>query len=167
MIYFAYGSNMSLPRLAARITGITRLGIGVLPGHDLRFHKPGSRDGSGKCDIFATGEPAHAVLGVVYRLDPGQKPVLDQYEGLGNGYEVKRVDIHVDGKIMRGFAYAATHKEPGLKPFHWYKEHVLRGARENSLPLEYIQKVEAVESVADADAGRHQRELAIYTLSSA
>ncbi len=38
---------------------------------------------------------------------------------------------------------------------HWYKEHVLRGARENGLPDHYVRKIELTHSIDDYDV-EHQ-----------
>ena len=162
MIYFSYGSNMSIKRLSSRITKISRLGIATLHKHDLRFHKVSINNGGGKCDIFETDDPEHFVIGVVYKIDPNEKSELDRLEGLGLGYEEKQVNIEMNGKIVSAFTYYATNIDPELKPLSWYKEHVVRGARENELPEEYIQKIEIVESVADDNYERHLRELVIY-----
>lgn len=58
--------------------------------------------------------------------------------------------------------YYATRIKDSMKPFHWYKQHVLVGARENGLPADYIAKIEAVESIDDPRGRRHKREMAIY-----
>lgn len=165
MIYFSYGSNMSFKRLNTRISGITRLGIATLYNHDLRFHKVGKKDGSGKCDIFESNDPEHQVLGVVYKIDPLEKPILDKYEGLGYGYEEKQVSVEMNGGFLSAFTYYATHIDEDLSPLHWYKEHVLRGARENGLAEHYVRKIEMIESIDDHDVGRHVSELAIYSLT--
>jgi hypothetical protein len=39
---------------------------------------------------------------------------------------------------------------------------VLHGAREHGLPVDYIRRIEAVDSMADPDADRHAVECAIY-----
>jgi gamma-glutamylcyclotransferase len=161
MIYFAYGSNMSFKRLSARISNITRLGVATLSKHDLRFHKISEKDGSGKCDIFETNDPEHQVIGVVYEIDPSEKHILDTYEGVG--YEVKEINVEMGGDLVSAFAYYATYIDQTLKPLHWYKEHVLRGARENDLPEYYIRRIEMIGSVDDHDDERHQRELEIYS----
>jgi len=153
---------MSFKRLNARISNFTRLGVAVLYGHDLRFHKVSQKDGSGKCDIFETNDPQHLVVGVVYEIDPREKTTLDQYEGVGHGYDIKHVAIEMEGEKLNAFTYYATHTDQDLRPLQWYKEHVLRGARENRLPEHYINKIELVESIDDHDAERHARELDIY-----
>ena len=58
--------------------------------------------------------------------------------------------------------YYATDIDPSLRPYHWYKRHVLIGARENNLPAEYIEHIEAIEAIDDPDKQRCSREIAIY-----
>ena len=63
---------------------------------------------------------------------------------------------------MEAFAYDALRIGDGLRPFAWYKHHVLHGACEHGLPEDYIRAIEAIEAVADSDAARHAAEMAIY-----
>lgn len=161
--YFAYGSNMSIRRLRARTPSARRLGSGWLPGHRLAFHKVGRLDGSAKCDALATGDPGHRVHGVLFELAGEDKPALDHAEGLGMGYALKQVLVHHHGgPAVTAFTYVATLTAPGLRPFDWYKEHVLRGARENGLPADYIRHIEAVAADPDPELARRLRELAVY-----
>lgn len=154
---------MSFKRLNTRITKLSRLGVATLYHHDLRFHKISHNDGSGKCDILHTNDAEHSVLGVVYNIDPLEKKILDSYEGLGCGYEEKQVCLEMNGERLTAFTYYATHIEQTLKPLHWYKEHVLRGARENDFTEHYIRIIEMIASIDDHDVERHTRELAIYS----
>jgi gamma-glutamylcyclotransferase len=162
MYYFSYGSNMSLKRLRARTPSVMRIESGLLEEHQLVFHKSG-RDVSAKCDAYYTGDPEHFVIGVLYEIHPEEKPILDKVEGLGAGYEIKDVSIKLDdGSSTEAFTYCATHIDADLKPFDWYREHVLVGAKENSLPEDYIQAIEAIEFIKDKDTERRARELSIY-----
>jgi len=138
---------MSTQRLGSRVTSALKLGTATLFGHDLRFHKVSNKDGSGKCDIYETNEPEHFVIGVVYKIDPTEKPILDRFEGLGYGYDEKLVSVEMSDGVISAFTYYATNIEPELNPFHWYKEHVIRGARENELPAEYIQKLKQLKQL--------------------
>ena len=157
---------MSLRRLQARVSTVEKIGVAALPGHELRFHKFG-QDDSGKCDAFETGDTKHTIWGVVYKLANAAKPVLDKYEGLGRGYNEKKIILQLNGKSISTFTYYATNINVSLKPFHWYREHVLRGARENRLPEAYIKMITEVESIADHNMARHEQELAIYDSSIA
>ena len=64
---------------------------------------------------------------------------------------------------MTAFTYCATLVDPDLKPFDWYREHVLRGACEHGLPAAYVAAIAAVESIEDPNLQRQCRERAIYT----
>jgi len=162
MNYFAYGSNMSLRRLRERIESVHTLGIYTLDHHELRFHKAG-KDGSAKCDAYFTGKFNHAIHGVLYRISDAGKTVLDRIEGVGSGYEEKIVRLcDAGGNIVEAVTYYATHIDEKLLPFHWYKEHVLVGARETGLPEDYIARIEDTVSVEDPDAARQARQLALY-----
>jgi gamma-glutamylcyclotransferase len=163
MLYFSYGSNMSTPRLAKRVPSARAIAVATLREHELRFHKVSSRDGSAKCDIVPTSIESVVVHGIVFRIEAAEKAELDRQEGLGNGYEEKRVRVLTrDGESLEAATYYATRTRPGLKPYGWYKEHVLRGAREHGLPVAYVRAIESVDAVRDPDSARHARELSIY-----
>lgn len=162
LLYFAYGSNMSHARLQARVPSAVALTPAELTGHRLRFHKKGL-DGSGKCDIEQTGDPADRVFGVVFDIAAAEKPRLDRKEGLGFGYNLKSVVVKTPGgDSLQAFVYYATRTDPTLHPFDWYKTHVLTGARENGLPADYVDAIAAIKAVADPKRQRRQRELALY-----
>lgn len=152
---------MSARRIQARVPSARFVAVAELPGHRLRFHKAAG-DGSAKCDAQETGNPSDRVIGVVYEIDDAEKPELDRHEALGFGYDEKPVALNTsDGKI-EAWMYYATRIDKTLKPFHWYKDHVLIGARENGLPADYIAWIEAVSSIHDPKPERHARELSIY-----
>jgi gamma-glutamylcyclotransferase (GGCT)/AIG2-like uncharacterized protein YtfP len=163
-LYFSYGSNMSSRRLRARVPSASRVGTGILRQHELRFHKLSSVDGSAKCDAMRTERSGSKVYGVLYRIAAEDRATLDRIEGLGLGYEHETVTIEVDdGGEQQAFCYFATAIDPCLKPFDWYREHVLHGARENALPEAYVRAIEAVATVMDGDLDRRRRELSIYS----
>jgi gamma-glutamylcyclotransferase len=160
LLYFAYGSNMLSKRLRARVPSAVRRGIGYICGHRLTFDKR-STDGSGKCDAEGTLVPEGRVYGVVYEIDSDQKAQLDRAEGLGHGYAQKNVEVISGEATLRAVTYYATCKDSSLQPYHWYKEYVLAGARENSLPAAHIKLIESIESVDDSDAPRAARAQAV------
>ena len=162
MRYFAYGSNMSVLRLRQRVPSAQVLGLAVLHGHRLMFHKAG-RDGSAKCDATVSVRDKDVVHGVLYRMDPAHKSCLDNAEGLGRGYAQKTVEVSLtDGGSAFAITYYATSTNPALKPYSWYLEHVLRGARENGLPTDYVAEIAATDTIFDPDPERNRAELAIY-----
>ncbi|MES9945188.1 MAG: gamma-glutamylcyclotransferase family protein [Candidatus Thiodiazotropha sp.] len=162
MLYFSYGSNMSSRRLLSRVPSAKYVTTAALSGHDLRFHKR-SLDGSAKCDAFATQSDGHAVRGVVYHIAESHKAALDRIEGLGQGYEEKIVELVAStNETLVAYTYYATFIDPSLKPYHWYKRHVLTGALEYALPEKYIDKLRDIEAIEDPNRQRHVDEIAIY-----
>lgn len=160
MLYFAYGSNMSLQRIRSRVPSANVVSTATLPRHQLRFHKLGM-DGSGKCDSYQTNDDSHRVIGVLYQISPSDKPALDRREGLG--YDEKTVAVKLaHGNTLHASTYYATDIVAGLPPYNWYKYHVLTGARENGLPPDYLASIEAVDAVVDHDRRRYAFEMAIY-----
>lgn len=162
MNYFAYGSNMSLARIQARVPEVRKLGVYQLAEHDLRFHMS-SHDGSGKCDAFYTGNPEDKVLGVVYEIDEQGKAILDDIEGLGDSYLDKEVELlSLSGDPVTARTYYANRINSRLKPYFWYRYHVLTGARESNMPKTYIHRIEQVNCIADPDRQREQEQRSIY-----
>lgn len=152
--YFAYGSNLHPVRLGARVPSAKLVGIAELPGRSLRFRKR-SVDGSAKCTV-GPGRTSERVLGAVFRLDAGEKPLLDRAEGLGSGYDLVREYLPVCGRSREVFYYIAApdHIDAALQPYHWYKRLVLAGARYHAFPEDYSAAIEEVPSVDDPDHKR-------------
>lgn len=161
MLYFAYGSNMSSRRLLARVPSARLVSTARLPGHDLRFHKR-SPDGSGKCDAFETRDPKDRIHGVAFMISPEHGPILDHFEELDVGYRKKTVTLLTDEGEVDAFTYAAIDIAEGLKPYDWYRDHVLRGAIEHGLPAAYVDRIRRVAFTPDPDVGRGARESLIY-----
>lgn len=152
--YFAYGSNMLTDRLRERVPSAKAIGVGQLLGHALRWDKRSERDGSGKCDAEATSLKDDVVWGVLFELDPEDKPALDKAEGVGAGYFEKSVNVLTEDGLVTAVTYCATDKDPALRPYHWYKALVIAGAREHGLPPSYRSRLELVVTVSDTGTAR-------------
>jgi gamma-glutamylcyclotransferase len=160
--YFAYGSNMSTKRLRARTPSAKVIDIATLTGHRLAFHKVSTKDGSGKCDVIEAD--AGSVMGVLFEIEQTDKAELDRFEGLNHGYREKSVNVELSsGAIERATTYVATNTNPDLKPFTWYKRHVVEGAKKANLSEPYVKSLEAVPAIEDPDKAREAEELAIYS----
>jgi hypothetical protein len=139
------------------------LGIATLPGYALRFHKR-SRDKSGKCNAFASGNNKK-VIGVLFSFDPAERAKLDEAEGVGAGYERAMVTvIDESGRRRKVLTYLATpdYIDDNFKPYGWYKNFVVSGAREHGLPSEYIAEyIQSVEALDDPNKTRDKNQRAI------
>jgi gamma-glutamylcyclotransferase (GGCT)/AIG2-like uncharacterized protein YtfP len=154
--YFAYGSNLLPLRLLQRVASSKALGHASLSGYQLRFHKKG-QDGSGKCNVFYTGETRHQVIGVVYEMYADERILLDAAENLGKGYELVHHQVQVQADNHQVFLYVAPpdYIDDSLLPYSWYRDLVVQGARAHGLPGDYIEAFLEVPSNLDPDVDRH------------
>lgn len=161
-LYFAYGSNMLSARLKdpTRCPSAKAVGVARFEGHQLRWHKVSS-DGSGKCNVVPVDSEGAQVLGVLFEISSSEKAALDQAEGVGSGYAEAMLSVEVGGVSCEAVAYLATSTEDSLRPYSWYRAFVLGGAREFSLPADYIAMIEGVEATIDPKRQRHDRNMAI------
>lgn len=86
-----------------------------------------------------------------------KKAALDQAEGLGASYSERQVEVVFNGGTAIASLYYATAFDPTLKPYTWYKELVIAGARQHSLPPEYIRALEGEAAIEDANRARHAK----------
>jgi len=129
VIYFAYGSNMETTTMAAVAPSTTLFGKAKLMNHELRFNKI-STDGSGKANIVRIS--GKEVWGVAYIVDPSGLSNLDEKE---KGYRKEIKPIYLDGEaLIHCMTYVSNQINDNLKPKRSYKDNVLRGAKEHSLP---------------------------------
>jgi len=132
-LYFAYGSNLSVVRLQARVASARVHCRAWLDGHRVSFGKLG-RDGSGKATLVeAAGERA---WGAVYTIDPSHWAELDRFEP---GYQriVITLTTESNGPLV-ATTYRAPETAPDPTAFASYKQTVIAGAIEHALPGAYI-----------------------------
>ncbi|MFP8875076.1 MAG: gamma-glutamylcyclotransferase family protein [Myxococcota bacterium] len=135
-LYFAYGSNMSSARLAARLGEVRPLGRAALDHFELAWNKPGL-DGSGKANVRR--RVGAATWGVVYAVAPADWPLLDSFE---SGYARETHPVRDDAGRERSVQlYRWRRDTPDHTPSAEYLELVLAGAREHQLPAAVIQEL--------------------------
>jgi gamma-glutamylcyclotransferase len=158
MKYFAYGSNMLAARLRRRGVSAQAVGPALLRGHRLVWTKR-SADGSGKCGVLPTADPADVVWGALFEIDDRKLSILDQAEGAGRGYLRETVVVRAGGQRVEAAAYIAIDVVEGLRPYEWYKQLVVVGAKKAGLPTAYIDWLSAVLSKQDPDEARRNAEV--------
>jgi cation transport regulator ChaC len=148
--YFAYGSNM------CRATFIDRRGMkplatrrARLDGYRLCFDLPIGSGERGVANLIA--DAAASTWGVAYLLDAAACAFLDRTEGLDRGfYNRLAIEIVVDdGERLTAFAYQGDLRRPERKPSARYLGLLLAGAREQSLPTEYVAWLESFPLAID------------------
>lgn len=135
--YFAYGSNMSSDHLRSRIASTEIIGPAFVKDWRMVFNKR-SKDGSGKANLVES--PGDITWGVLYEINSSDKNRLDEIEG---GYESVYIQAQQpDGNIIEALTYVSKKLTNDTRPYSWYKELVLSGAREHNLPQDYIAYLE-------------------------
>lgn len=165
MKIFAYGSNMNLNRLKERVPSANKLRNVFIKGHTIKCNKI-SKDGSSKANIIETDNDDDIVWGVIFEIDDSEKRNLDEYEGLGKGYNESILSfLDSENNPHEAQVYIADKSaiNEDLLPYDWYKEYIVSGARENDLPKEYIEKLEAIKFIEDTDTERRNKKLSILT----
>ena len=81
--------------------------------------------------------------------------------GQRSGVDGDVLDVTVNDEARRAVVYLATETAADLRPYHWYKEFVVRGAEEHNLPADYIQRIRDVQSQPDPDKKRREENEAI------
>jgi gamma-glutamylcyclotransferase len=142
--YFAYGSNMAGPVMDAACAEHRFLGPARLPGYRLAFMRRSVRTGTGVADILP--DPHGNAWGALYELERNSLGALDRKETLGSAYE--HLDVVVltgDGISHRAMAYSVIAKEPvEIRPSLAYVQGLVQGARERSLPDDYLASLQAL-----------------------
>lgn len=139
--YFAYGANMSTGWLKRCVPSAKPLGHAKLLDKRLVCNKE-SIDGSGKANL--ANSLGDAVWGVLYEIDLAELAKLDRVEG---GYT--RVSLEVitnQGSSIKAYVYISCKLTDDARPYDWYKELMIKGAREHQLPAPYVKFLEQIPS---------------------
>jgi gamma-glutamylcyclotransferase len=144
MKYFAYGSNMAGPVMDAACAEHRFLGPARLPGYRFAFMRCSVRTGTGVADILP--DPESSVWGALYELERDRLGPLDRKETLGSAYEhLDAIVLTGDGASHSAMAYSVIAKETvEVRPSLAYVEGLIQGARERSLPKDYLASLQAL-----------------------
>ncbi len=155
MKIFAYGSNMSLNRLKARVSSAKKISNGYIEGYELKCIKI-SNDGSGKATISKTNNNENKVWGVVFEIDENEKPRLDRAEGLNYGYNQSTIQVKNGKEVWNAQIYIADKKaiNENIIAYNWYKAFIVNGAIENELTKDYTDELNKISSIEDKNDER-------------
>jgi hypothetical protein len=98
---------------------------------------------------------------VLYTIPDADLDKLDKGEG---GYRRVRLTLRLtDNTATDAWVYVAKkpNNDPELRPYSWYKRFLVEGAREHSLPAEYIVDLERIEATQDPDQQRDREKRAL------
>jgi gamma-glutamylcyclotransferase (GGCT)/AIG2-like uncharacterized protein YtfP len=160
MKIFAYGSNMNLNRLKERVPSANKLLNVFIKSYTIKCNKI-STDGSSKANIIKTSNDDDIVWGVIFEIDDSEKPNLDEYERGYNESTLSFLDSENNPHQAQVYIADESAINEDLLPYDWYKEYIVSGAKENDLPQEYIEKLEAINFIEDTDTERCNKNLGV------
>lgn len=142
---FLYGPDTFRKRTFERIGACTVLGSARLDGYALNFNKPNMKN---EKEGFAnlTPEPGETIYGVVFELDEAQTEMLAGYFG-GYQSEVVKVQVRKLDQEVEATIYIARRSGRGLKPSQAVLDDAIRGAEENGLPKDFLEKLQALVAI--------------------
>ncbi len=166
MLIFSYGSNMLLQKLKINVPSARKISNARLKEYRFAFNKVSRKDGSAKGNILWTGNETDNVWGVVFEIDDRDKKALDREEGLGKGYSEIAVSVTTaKNETIEALVYIADKEatQHDLLSFDWYRDMVVMGARQNSLPESFINDLEKLPFIRDDNEGRRNKKYKIIT----
>ena len=176
-LYFGYGSNMLLKKLqndgsdtrSKRCPSAESICNCWVENYEFSFGKLSQKDKSGKCNITKTENDKSVIHGVLFRIPENEKNDLTNCEGANSRSDTsyKIIDDFVvrtekgDEKTVTYIATGIGTDDKTKRPFDWYKEQVVQGAKDYKLPSWYIEKiVKDFTADKDDDDVRDKRERA-------
>jgi hypothetical protein len=156
--YFAYGSNLCLPRLISRVPSARFVAIAKLPDFKLTFHKR-SEDGSGKATVVMS--PKETVYGALFEFEDMHLDALRKAEGYPKHYsETENFTFNTLDGECKAMTYVATQQffDTDQVPYDWYVDLIRFGARRLGLPESYVTQFDTIVTKQDQDLSRAARE---------
>ena len=144
--YFAFGSNLYSKRIRLKNPTATQITIGKLLNYKLGFKDLQETAWGGAPATIIEDTNSH-VWGVVWRLSQFDLENLDAQEGAPHIYNRMAVNVKgIKGIDYECYTYYLANyiDGPGL-PSLLYLKVILKGAKENKLPEDYISNLQSIE----------------------
>ncbi|XP_059169644.1 gamma-glutamylcyclotransferase-like isoform X2 [Physella acuta] len=140
-LYFSYGSNLMKERIHINNPTAEIYGVGKLTGWKLTYDVPIDYEPSlwyGASATIRPGGPDDYVYGVVWKIKSEDMAYLDSQETY---YQPIDVLIEMEnGELVKCRSYEMHKNTSGNHlPSPHYKEIIVRGAKQNKLPEDYIR----------------------------
>jgi hypothetical protein len=150
ILYFAYGGNMNSLQMAERCRAATPLAVARLADHKIAFFGHSQRwDGAEETVIAA---PGIETWGVVYELSLSSLDRLDAWQGIrldgaGRYFHSPAEVMGKDGSPYSVLLYRKDILGRPQSPSEEYLAHIVAGAHQQGLPLDYVRDLSAIPTV--------------------
>ncbi|XP_045101680.1 gamma-glutamylcyclotransferase-like [Portunus trituberculatus] len=145
-LYFAYGSNLLKERIHINNPSARMIGVGKLKDYRLDFNHFSKRWKGAAATIVE--DPGSYVYGVVWELANEDMVNLDRQEGVHQKiYRAMDVKVETEkGDHVEARSYQIIRPlEDDRRPSYVYMDVIIRGAKANGLPEDYIKFLESIE----------------------
>jgi hypothetical protein len=137
--YFGYASNLQVSTLEQRIGDKIQNYIqGRLIDYGFRFNRRNA-DGSARANIIPSD--SEDVFGILYQVDEKYHDILLKTEP---GYQLIKIHVETDQGDFQAFTFMSDSDDVDIYPAKEYLTSILAGAKENSLPGEYIDFIRSL-----------------------
>lgn len=151
MLYFAFGSNLSIAQMRKRCPGCEPVGPALLLGRALGFPYRSQNFPPGGAADVVDAEGAE-VWGALYRLTATDLAGLDRFEHVGNG-GYRRIEVEVEAPPGPATALCyevADRLAFEIPPTPEYRQLMLEGSAEHGLPDHWITALGQKFTLLDA-----------------
>jgi len=137
--YFAYGSNLYIPQMLARVGEWKTSKKALLRGWRLKFNHYSKRWCAGTANIVKTKNPNDVVHGVIYLLNRQKLKVLSKYEG--KSARLQKITVESEEKGIEAKTYIFNQTKPNLKPAPAYIQTIVDGLIQHGYGEEAINTI--------------------------
>lgn len=161
MILFAYASNMNVDEFAKTVPSAKKIAIAKLPGYSFAFNKT-SGDGSSKANILVSATPDAHVWGVLIEYQDNEKDNFFNPTGWSSDFELHNVNcIDENGEMYQAETFVALPHAINdfTLPYDWYQAKIIKLAKTQGLPDEYVTSLSQMPHKIDPDETRRARKM--------
>jgi len=135
--YFAYGSNLYIPPMFARVGEWKTSKKALLKGWRLIFNVDSKRWGGGAANITKTNHENDIVYGAIYLLSHQKLEVLTKYEGVCP----RDVKVEPEGEEIEAETYIFNQDKPCLKPSPAYIQTIIDGLIQHGYGKDVVKTI--------------------------
>jgi type I restriction enzyme, S subunit len=146
VLYFAYGSNLDIEQQLERTSSAQLKGVATLQDYKVVTNKISKKyPGFGMANLQQSED--ESVWGAIYEITEEDMLKLDKNE---KGYNRQRIEVVTEqGNNIEVVTYISNLTDNTLVAREPYKETILRGARNQGLPEDYIDLLDRLPSKPD------------------
>lgn len=139
MLYFAYGSNLSIGQMKRRCTEPEEIRSVELKGFQLKFVGFSNRWKGGVATLIV--ENNKTIHGALYKLTKHDETQLDKLEGIKENI-YRKINLDINGQ--KAFTYVCNYSKLS-NPSEIYLNTIKEGYKDWNLPLDSLSNIKACD----------------------